>query len=160
MKKILLLSGLFLAIAGGSLSARDLTGIGIYGNFLAGTSDNSGGLGLTLKYGHFPVLGAEFNFTSQTGNIGLSCDYWVINSSLTGVLWYYLGVGLYGGMGISPNHFTGDFGLRIPIGLQIWPVEKLEIFGELAPRIAFIQENSVGINWGGFSLRVGLRVHF
>jgi hypothetical protein len=61
-------------------------------------------------------------------------DYWLIHNSLgSGYLSWYLGLGAYGVLGFNPT--WGALGVRLPIALQIWPLnnENLEVFLEVAP---------------------------
>jgi len=156
MKKFTIILVFLLGISGFGFSAKKLTGVGIYGNLIGSGSGAFGtGLGLTLKFGNFPVLGLEWMFAERTGRLSLSCDYWVINEPLTGALKYYLGVGGFVGLGFLGDNTAIDFGGRIPIGLQIYPVKNFEIFTEFAPLITFFPTLNLS-----FALRLGIRVHF
>jgi hypothetical protein len=153
MKKRIALIAIVVLLATGSMYS--LTGIGIFGDFMGSTTGGSGGgIGLTLKFGNFPVLGLKWLLSERNANIGVSCDYWVINTHLAGILDYYLGVGLYLGMNFG-NPMSINPGARIPLGLQIWPLQKLELYLEFAPMITFIP--NIGL---GYALSGGLRVHF
>jgi hypothetical protein len=145
-----LLSGAAFASGPGGLS-----GIGIFGSFAGSTTGSTGGgVGLTLKFGSFPVLGIQYDL-SGAGRLAVSCDYYVIDAQgLAGPLSFYLGVGAFGGLAFGST-MQADLGLRLPIGLQLWPVRKLEIFLAAVPLVRLIPTISAGI--GG---EVGLRVHF
>jgi len=147
MKRIGLVLGFVTLIA---VSAFSSTAVGVYGNYIGGGSQYAEGLGLTLKFNNFPVIGAEW-YLGQTASFNVSVDWWAINAHLGGSLDYYLGVGAFAGIGNQGF----DIGGRIPIGLQIFPVERFEIFGEIAPLVYFLPTLSLG-----FNLRVGIRVHF
>lgn len=155
MKKRFLMVVMVLFLSVGSMYS--LTGVGIFGDFMGNSTGGSGanlpGIGLTLKFGNFPVLGLKWMFAQDSINIGASCDYWAVNQHLGGILDYYLGVGLYAGLGFG-DPFRFNMGLRIPIGLQIWPVNKLELFLEIAPMLNFLPFSF------GYALSGGLRVHF
>ncbi len=61
-------------------------------------------------------------------------DYWLLHNNIgTGPISWYLGLGAYGVLGFNPT--WGALGVRLPIALQIWPLnnERLEVFLELAP---------------------------
>ncbi|MGC8765449.1 MAG: hypothetical protein ACP5QT_06155 [Brevinematia bacterium] len=156
MKKLLITLFLLSTLSISGFSAgKNLTGVGIYGNLIGGGAGNFGtGIGLTLKFGNFPVLGAEWMF-GDASRIAVSCDYWIVNDHLTGALNYYLGVGGFLGIGIAHDNAAIDFGGRIPIGLQIIPVNNFEIFAEFAPLVGFFP--TLNLN---FALRLGIRVHF
>ncbi len=145
----------FLIASGGLFAGSSMTGVGIYGNLVgSGTGQFGSGLGLTLKFGQFPVLGAEWMF-GNPGMISVSCDYWVINAHLGGALDYYLGIGGFVGFATGGQGSAFSFGARLPIGLQIWPVEKFEIFAEVAPLVYFVPTLSLAVN-----IRLGMRIHF
>lgn len=152
MKKTIVVALLALFLSAGSMFS--LTGVGIFGDFMGSSTGGAGGIGLTLKFGNFPVLGLKWMFGENVVNLGVSCDYWVINQHLGGILDYYLGVGLYAGLRFG-DPFNFNPGARIPIGLQIWPVDKLELFLEFAPMLTFLP--TLGL---GYALSGGLRVHF
>jgi len=148
MKRIILLLGFVLLISVSGFSAAGSTAVGIYGDY--GGPAYSEGLGLTLKFGTFPVIGAEW-FFGQTSSIVISLDWWAINAHLAGILDYYIGIG--GFVGFGGQAF--DLGGRIPIGLQIFPLERFEIFAEVDPLVYFLPTLNIG-----FELRLGIRVHF
>jgi hypothetical protein len=154
MKRIFARILFFLLISTFGFSAKSLTGIGIYGNLIGSGTGFGSALGLTLKFGNFPVLGLEWVFGDR-GTIGVSCDWWVVNDHLAGALNYYLGLGGFLSLANLGNNTVLNFGGRIPIGLQIWALKNLEIFGEITPLVGFIPSISLS-----FSLRIGVRLHF
>ncbi len=155
MKKILCLVILLFSV-NMAFPKKSLTGLGIYGNLIGnGSGGLGGGIGLTLKFGNFPVLGLEWMLAEHYSRIAASCDYWVVNDHLTGALNYYLGIGAFAGIGIAGEYSAFDLGGRIPIGLQIYPVKNFEIFAEFAPLVGFLP--TLNLN---FSLRLGFRIHF
>ena len=155
MKRFVIILSFLSVLSVLGFSAKNLTGVGIYGNLVGGGSGSLGtGIGLTLKFGNFPVLGAEWMFGEAT-RVAVSCDYWIVNEHLTGALNYYIGVGGFLGVGIGGNNAAIDFGGRVPIGLQILPVKNFEIFVEFAPLVGFFP--TLNLN---FSARIGIRLHF
>lgn len=155
MKRVLLIFAVVMATAGASF-AKDMPAIGIYGDFLGNsTGGGTGGLGLTLQWGHFPVLGIEYMIDPHLISLGVSCDYWVLNNHLVGALDYYLGLGAYAGFTIGGNQTAFNIGGRVPIGLQIYPIEKFEVFLEAAPMVLFLPSLSIA-----YSARLGFRIHF
>lgn len=93
MKKILILSGLFIMLMTAVASAKDQAGIGLYGNLVGNGTGAGGGIGLTLRYGTFPVIGLEWNLLNNYSLIGGSMDWWVVNLPLAGIISYYIGIG-------------------------------------------------------------------
>jgi hypothetical protein len=91
---------------------------------------------LTVHLPRIPLFigfGADF-YNELSGDIELAAtiDYWLLHTS-GGFLNFYLGLGFYGAMSLDAAWFAA--GLRLPLGLQIWPLnnEKLEVFLEVAP---------------------------
>ena len=67
--------------------------------------------------------GYQYDFSGE--RFGASVDYYVIDAEgISASLSYFLGAGVYAGL--AGGDF--DFGLRIPIGLQFWPVKKFELY--------------------------------
>ena len=158
MRKSIVALGFALVLSLSSLSAAGpggITGIGVFGSLGNSTLGNTGGgLGLSLKFGSFPVLGLQYDLSGD-GRLALSCDYYVIDAQgLTGPLSFYLGAGIFGGLGFGAGG-SFDLGLRVPLGLQLWPVRKFEIFLAAVPLIRVIPTTSLGI--GG---EIGARIHF
>lgn len=153
---VALVLGLFLSVT--NLSAAGpggLTGIGVFGSLGSSTLGNTGGgLGLSLKWGSFPVVGLQYDLSGD-GRLALSCDYYVIDAQgITGPLSFYLGVGAFGGLGFG-SAGTFDIGLRVPVGLQVWPVRKLEVYLAAVPLVRLIPTTTLGV--GG---EIGVRIHF
>lgn len=156
MKKRALVAALVGLIAlSSSFAEGKLTGIGVFGSFGGSTTGSTGsGLGLSIKMGSFPVLGLQYNLAGS-GSLALSCDYYVVDSEpVSGPLTWYLGIGAFGGLSFG-SETSFDIGLRAPVGLQLWPVRKLEIFLAGVPILHFLPSPNLGI--GG---ELGLRIHF
>ncbi|MFA6507071.1 MAG: hypothetical protein WCT14_13275 [Treponemataceae bacterium] len=158
MKKALLASFLmlFAIVFSGTVSAKEqgplgLTGFGVYGSF--GTT-MGGGVGLSLKWGSFPVIGLKYNFAGNQFNV--SADYYVIDAEgLARNLSYFLGGGVYAGINGNDSSNPFAFGLRIPVGLQFWPVKKLELFLSPILSIPLLPTPSVD-----FGVEFGARIRF
>ncbi len=126
-----------------------LTGIGVYGSF--GTT-MGGGVGLSLKWGSFPVIGLKYNLADNGGMLNVSADYYVIDAEgLARNLSYFLGAGLY--TGFSGNNL--QFGLRVPVGLQFWPVRKFELY--LSPVVSIPLLPTPSLDFGA---ELGARIRF
>jgi hypothetical protein len=155
MKRVALLVVCIAVLASGMAFAKGaggLTAIGVYGNY--GFTGGGGGIGLSLKFGSFPVIGIKYSLT-QNGYLGATVDWYVVDSAgLIDNMTFFVAAGAYAGFGFGPgNNF--DFGLRIPIGLQLWLLKKLEIYLAAIPAIPVFP--SIGL---GFGAELGLRVHF
>jgi len=83
----------------------------------------------------FIALGANVvEGLSGGAELTMTVDYWLLHNHIgTGYFSWYLGLGAYGVLGFDPA--WGALGVRLPIALQIWPLnnERLEVFVELAP---------------------------
>ncbi len=141
-----------LMLSATAAQARDTNGIGFYGNILGNGTGANGGLGLTMRSGSFPVIGLEWNSPSKFSG---SLDVWVVNPKTDDFLSYYVGLGGYAAMTSANSTDTFNFGGRIPFGLQMFPVDPVEIFIEASPMIIFTPT----IDWA-VSVRLGFRILF
>jgi hypothetical protein len=136
MKKIIFIVLLVSMLSVANVTAEGplgLTGFGVYGTMGSTAGKLGGGVGLSLKWGSFPVVGLQYNLQSERLNAAF--DYYVIDAQgLAQNLSYFVGGGVYAGLGSGGDGLEFDFGLRIPVGLQFWPVRKLELF--IAPVLA------------------------
>jgi len=161
MKRIGILAILITALSSATMlfaapGPAGLTGIGVYGSLGTTAGTLGGGIGLSLKWASFPVVGLKYDFNATRFNASL--DYYVIDAEgLASNLSYFLGVGAYAGIagGSNGGNAAFDMGLRMPIGLQFWPVRKFELF--FAPVIAVPLYPSPSF---GFGAEFGARVRF
>ncbi|WP_455381620.1 hypothetical protein [Salinispira pacifica] len=110
---------------------------------------------LTVQFPKLPILwgiGAQIN--GNQSNVGLTADWWLINQHLASLLNIYVGPGLYLA---APKPF--EIGGRLPIGLNIFPLNFLELFIEAAPAIVFYSSDS-GITIPNFRLQGALGLRF
>ena len=88
----------------------------------------------SAKFDEVPfLLGIAFSF-NEPFRFGMTADWWMVQQNLTGMLNFYAGPGLFAG--VAGDQL--DLGLRIPLGLNIYPVDVLELFLEIAPTVRFI----------------------
>jgi hypothetical protein len=153
MKKVLGIAAALVLLAGIPAFAAGpagLTGFGVYGSVGSTNGAIGGGVGLSFKWASFPVVGLQYDFSAE--RFGASVDYYVIDAEGLGSgLSYFLGAGLYAGLAGD----TFDFGLRIPFGLQFWPVRKFELYISPVLSIPLIPSPSIG-----FGAEFGARVRF
>lgn len=93
---------------------------------------------LSVEFPRLPILwGIGLELNSSQFNLGVTADWWLIDKPLVSFINIYLGPGLY-------LSLPGDveFGARLPIGLNIFPVDFLELFLEVAPALAIISNNA------------------
>ncbi|MES0490922.1 MAG: hypothetical protein ABUK01_13075 [Leptospirales bacterium] len=128
------------------LSAK--TGIGVMGG------DPNG---ITLKFNNFPVIELGYDLGwggGSSGSFDLNVDYWIINKPLGGKnFFWFLGIGASVQYGAGSNSWFG-VGARVPIGLQWFPVPKVEIFAEVAPGLAILPGLGLDVDFG-----VGVRFY-
>ncbi len=143
-KKVLLLALVLIVIASASSFAIGIGGAGTYG----WGSDNgvSGGF-LTLKLDELPLLGIDFSASTNYISLGATADWWMANENLAGMLNWYWGLGGYGRVTLAdPVSFA--IGARMPIGLNMFILDPLELFIEAAPSVGIGIGSSIGLDWG------------
>ena len=110
--------------------------IGIGGSFgldVAGGSVGPGVL-LSLKLDDFPmVFGVGASFGGGVFQFGATIDWWLWHTNLGSIFGLYVGPGAY--LSVGTAYF--GVGLRIPIGLQAWIIDPLELFLEIAPTLGY-----------------------
>ena len=121
--------------------------------YIAGSGGLPAGAMLVLKLPQFPLM-LGIGVSSPLA-IGLTADYWIAHGNIISIFDWYVGVGGYASLDVSPLDIT--VGGRIPIGLQIWPIGKtLEIFLEAAPAVG-VSFIPTGFGWhlqGALGFRV------
>ncbi|HUX11868.1 MAG TPA: hypothetical protein VMW87_02520 [Spirochaetia bacterium] len=110
---------------------------------------------LTVQFPKLPILwGIGAHLNGNESNVGLTADWWLINQNLTGILNIYVGPGLYLA---APKPF--EIGGRLPVGLNIFPLNFLELFIEAAPALVLYSSAS-GISIPNFRLQGALGLRF
>ncbi|NBC30985.1 MAG: hypothetical protein GVY29_13460 [Spirochaetes bacterium] len=154
MRKVVLIVLAILMIAAMSASA-DTFGVGVAAglNPLGGLPGQN--VMLSVKFPQLPVLwGIGMQLSQDTFGLGLTADWWLFTQNLFSFVNLYIGPGLY----VAVPNF--ELGGRVPIGLNAYPIEVLELFLEFAPTWAPITGN--GFDTGNFGLQgsFGLRFWF
>lgn len=101
------------------------------------------------------VFGVGFTIGQQVLNIGITADWWVLNENLFSFVNLYVGPGLY--VGIANDL---DLGLRVPVGINIFPLSFLELFLEIAPTLGIQLGNPIVFPRFGLQGSFGLRFWF
>ncbi len=128
-----------------------LSAIGVYGSAGSTGGVGSGGAGISLKWASFPVIGVKYDFSASMMNV--SCDYYAVDAEgIAKNLSYFLGAGAYVGFASGSDLAVG---LRLPAGIQYWPIKKLEIY--VSPVLSMPIFPKLDFGFGG---ELGLRVHF
>ena len=100
------------------------------------------GLGVTI-----PGNGGQASFV-------ILADWWLVTGPLVGFMNYYIGPGVF----LSVSN-SAQFGIRIPVGLNAFPIKPLELFIELAPALYLI-DSSGSIVIPNFGLQSGFGFRF
>lgn len=154
MRKVVLIVLAILLIAAVGASA-DTFGVGV----AAGLSPFGGLPGqnvmLSVKVPQLPILWGVGAQLSQGGfNLGVTADWWLYTQNLFSFVNLYIGPGLYVAL---PNF---ELGGRVPIGLNAYPIEVLELFLEFAPTWAPITGEGFDTSNFGLQGSFGLRFWF
>ena len=131
MKKRILIGVVLIVVM-----AAPVFSFGIGGAFSLGFAGGTVGPGamVSLKLDEFPaVIGVGASFGGGNFQFGATADWWLWSTNLVSILDMYIGPGLF--LEIGTNNF--GIGVRIPIGLQAFIIDPLELFLELAPTIGF-----------------------
>ena len=128
-KKVLILAVLFFVIFSASAFSW---GLGVAFGLNALGDLPGPGIMLSGKVDQLPFLfGVGLTISETYFNLGVTADWHFLRENLTGILNYYIGAGAF--IGVGTNNFA--LGARLPLALYIFPIEKLEVFLELAPAL-------------------------
>ncbi|MDR1748212.1 MAG: hypothetical protein LBR47_04055 [Spirochaetaceae bacterium] len=126
-------------------------------------SDHSGGnAAITFKLDDIPwVFAVDGSFGPNRFNIGVTADMWVINPNIVGPLNFYVGWGLFGGIGIYDSDVSFVAGGRVPIGLNAFFFNDFfEPYLQIAPGIGVhAGSDGVGLYWY-IPINLGFRFWF
>jgi len=126
-----------LAFAAGGFALKSSPDFAV-GAELTNTNIETLGAMVNLHFAKVPLfMAAGLNFIEPLSGgpeVTATVDYWLLHKPIGGGHFsWYLGLGGYGVFGFDPSWVA--VGVRMPIALQIWPMnsERLEVFLELAP---------------------------
>jgi hypothetical protein len=134
-------------------------GLGLRGNF--GWGDIYGG-GILFSPNSQAHFGGNYYAGENRFSLGLTADYWLIDTPLTSVgsgsLNFYAGPGAYFRIAIVKEG-DGDvgLGLRVPVGLDL-DFGIVDIFLEFAPQIGVGFLPTIGLHGDWFNAAIGIRV--
>jgi len=111
---------------------------------------------LSLKVPQLPIIwGVGARIGGGAFNLAATADWWLIQQNLVSFLNIYAGPGLYISL---PDYF--EIGARIPVGLNAYPLDFLEIFAELALAHPFWTEGGLVIPSFRLQAAFGFRFWF
>jgi hypothetical protein len=153
-KKALVLALALTVFAGFSASAYTAAIGGEFALHLGTGLPNSALLSFRLP--KFPaVFGLGLSIPNGGGgqsSVTILADWWLVQGNLVSFINYYVGPGIFVSIADSAT-----MGIRVPIGLNAFPIRPLELFIEFAPAVALVAPSGVQIpNWqlqAGFGFR-------
>lgn len=103
---------------------------------------------LSLKIPQLPIVwGIGARIGTDYFDLGLTADWWLYHQNLVSFIGLYVGPGLYLTL---PQ--TVEVGGRIPIGINAFPLDILELFLEIAPTLLFFSSDA-GVQIPRFGLQ-------
>jgi hypothetical protein len=113
--------------------------------------------GLKLGFGFdrdFGVVGTIGKLNGFLGNDGVAIDYIFMKKKLdeTNPLYWYVGGGGF-------VDWDGDFGVRLPVGGELYFAENLDAYAQIIPRLRF-NNNSNDRTDFGLDFGIGVRYQF
>lgn len=160
MKRFAITAFLALAIGAGSLFADHPGGWGVG---LQGGWSGGGGGGISVKAPQLPIY---WTVNVSSGWLGVSGDYYFIDSPLVGSLGWYLGAGGFVNIIYNTEYslyrrsYWLGVGAEIPIGLSWLPLDFLEVYIQAVPFVGLgIGGGGLGV-WPGVGASLGVRVWF
>jgi len=156
MKKALILVGLALVLA---IPAHSF-GIGAAYNINV-LDAATPGAALSFKLDGLPLIGVSGLFGTDLLIVGSTFDWWLYQQQLGGtMLGLYAGVGGYASIIMVGNNAWLDGGVRVPVGINIYPIPVLELFLEIAPAVGITLSDPVVFPEFGLQGAFGFRFWF
>ena len=110
---------------------------------------------LSVKIPQLPIVwGLAAQFGADNFNFGLTADWWLYQQNLVSFIGLYVGPGLYVSL---PQPF--EIGGRVPIGLNAFPLDFLELFVEVAPALVLFS-SADGVTIPNFRLQAAFGFRF
>ncbi len=110
----------------------------------------------SIKLDETPFLfGIGGRISDGNVTLGLTADWWMVHKNLVNFLNYYIGPGLY--FALSEEI---ELGGRLPIGINAYPLDPLELFLEIAPTIALLAPEGIEFPNLGLQGAIGFRFWF
>ncbi|MCL2762746.1 MAG: DUF3996 domain-containing protein [Treponema sp.] len=154
MKRILCVFAFVAILATGTAFADhpDGWGVGIVGNLSIhhdrdghGVHAGLGGIGLSLKIPAVPIYWGFFlrGLGEKHSGGGVTGDYYFIDDHIDGPWHWYFGLGGFFNLDVHKHTYANkdytynwmNFGLRIPIGVSVQPMDWFELFIQAVPSV-------------------------
>ena len=154
MKKVIAIAFVLIALSAVAASAGNFGIGGAFSMDILNTAN--GGAMLSLKVPSIPIVwGIALQGGNDNFNLGLTADWWLYQQGLAGALGLYVGPGLYVSL---PDNV--ELGGRVPIGINLFPLNFLELFLEIAPTLVFYSNQGISIPNFGLQGAFGFRFWF
>jgi len=111
--------------------------------------------GFTLKTEKISSVHLGYAFSLAGSSIQSNIDHWFYTSELSKDSTLYVGGGVAVGAFFSPTTLSLDLGARVPVGIQYYPKQDIELFAEAAPTFSIFPQSAIGV-----SPALGVRFHF
>jgi hypothetical protein len=112
---------------------------------------------LSFRVPKFPAvfgLGASIPANGGQSSFVLLADWWLVQGNLVSFINYYVGPGIF--LGVDDG---AQLGIRVPVGLNAFPIKPLELFVEFAPAV-YLLDSSGSISIPNFGLQSGFGFRF
>ncbi len=120
----------------------------VVASFICTLMLTSAAQGLKLGFGFdrgFGVVGSIDKLNGFIGNDGASVDYIFMKKKIktdeSTPLYWYVGGGGYG-------DWDGDFGVRLPVGGEIYFTKNLDAYAQIMPRLRLNNDANFGLDFG------------
>lgn len=111
---------------------------------------------ISVKPPNLPItIGAGFRLGADDFQMGATVDWILVRENLFSFVNVYVGPGLYLAL---PDEV--EVGARVPVGLNAYPTDWLELFFEIAPKLALFSDGTVDVPDVGIQSAVGFRFLF
>ncbi len=114
---------------------------------------------ISFRLPKFPAvfgIGGTIAANGGQSSLAILADWWLAHGNLVSFVNYYVGPGVFADFASNGAYA----GLRVPIGLNAFPIKPLEIFVEIAPSFEIITPGAVNFGWSGFQTGFGFRFWF
>ena len=116
--------------------------------------------GIKLGFGFdrgFGLTGSIGKINGFLGNDGIAIDYIFmkdkLNVEVDAPVSWYIGAGGFG-------DWDGDFGLRVPVGVEVGFAKRVDAYAHIIPRLRFNNNNNNSNDNADFGLSFGIGVRY
>lgn len=163
MKKTVLVATILLLLSGTSLFA---IGVGAAWTFgLDNIGADTGTAVFQLSHDAIPgtILGLAFSTSDSQTSVGLTNDWWLYKTNISGPLHLAMGPGFLIGGNFTEGSNTFDFGGRVAVDLRFFALDPLEFFFNYSPSVFVSGLGGDSISFPEFNwsqIAIGLRFWF